>query len=111
MKKKIKASLKLATIVAFLATAIVAMQAAAEETNAGATDGTIVKKDLSGYQTMDMNQFKQVEQIEQNKNSKVFSVTCKGDNGVEIKPEDPQYRSCMEHAQQKALTEKAKKSN
>lgn len=88
-----------------------AVDALAEEINTEGAGNTKVKKDLSGYGTMDMNQFKQVEQSEQNKNSKVFSVTCKNDAGVEIKPEDPQYRICMERAQNKALQEKAKKSH
>jgi hypothetical protein len=71
------------------------------------TQGTVVKKDLSGYDTMDMNQFNQVQQT--TKKSNIFKVTCKTDDNQEIAPEHPQYQSCMERAQQKALENKAKK--
>lgn len=58
------------------------------------------KKDLSNYQTLDMKQF---DQLKSNNDSvKIsFSVTCKTEDGREIKSTDSEYQTCLIQSQNK----------
>jgi len=52
-------------------------------------------KDLSGYQTLDMQQFNKIQNSVGQKKSLNFAMTCKTEDGREIKSSDPEFDSCL----------------
>lgn len=76
---------------------------------AESTEGQKVKKDLSGYGTMDMNQFNSLKNAESNSDNIKFDSTCKTEDGVEIPSSSPQFSSCMQKAQIKQKEKQQKR--
>ncbi len=62
------------------------------------------KKDHSKYQTFDMKQFDNVNSENESSGIKL-SVTCKNEDGKEIKSTEPEYQSCLEKTKRKIKSE------
>jgi hypothetical protein len=55
----------------------------------------IQDKDLSKYQTFDLNQFDRVPKSSPNGNEIKFSVNCKTKSGREVTASDAEFESCL----------------
>lgn len=52
-----------------------------------------------GYETLNMDEFKNVNQSVASKSGVTFSQTCRGRSGVEYKSNESGYESCLREAQ------------